>query len=151
MTARISDLHIAREDALPTPQALHDELPCGDGEAAAIRVNYGIQRVRGGGMAVRNIACLPALVGAWRQPAGGIQLSSSASFPTNRPALQRPDLLAGRTPRTINMTTIGDDLLRESAPDFGPKIEAVRRFISSFAVSCTTTFRRSCSSRVRSA
>jgi anaerobic selenocysteine-containing dehydrogenase len=81
--------------------------------------------VRGGGMAVRNIACLPALVGAWRQPAGGIQLSSSASFPTNRPALQRPDLLAGRTPRTINMTTIGDDLLRESAPDFGPKIEAV--------------------------
>ena len=95
------------------------------GEAAAIRINYGIQRVRGGGMAVRNIACLPALVGAWRLPAGGIQLSTSASFPTNRPALQRPDLLAGRTPRTINMTTIGDDLLREASPEFGPKIEAV--------------------------
>ncbi|WP_306394454.1 molybdopterin-containing oxidoreductase family protein [Telluria beijingensis] len=96
-----------------------------NGEAAAIRVNYGIQRVRGGGMAVRNITCLPALVGAWRLPAGGIQLSTSASFPTNRPALQRPDLLAGRTPRTINMTTIGDDLLKEASPDFGPKIEAV--------------------------
>jgi len=95
------------------------------GEAAAIRINYGIQRVRGGGMAVRNIACLPALVGAWRLPAGGIQLSTSASFPTNRPALQRPDLLAGRTPRTINMTTIGDDLLKEASPEFGPKIEAV--------------------------
>ena len=95
------------------------------GEAAAIRVNYGIQRVRGGGMAVRNITCLPALVGAWRLPAGGIQLSTSASFPTNRPALQRPDLLAGRTPRTINMTTIGDDLLTDASPAFGPKIEAV--------------------------
>jgi anaerobic selenocysteine-containing dehydrogenase len=95
------------------------------GEAVAIRVNYGVQRVRGGGMAVRNIACLPALVGAWRHAAGGILLSSSGSFPTNRVALQRPDLLNGRTPRTINMTTIGDDLLRESAPDFGPKIEAV--------------------------
>ncbi|MDY0964487.1 molybdopterin oxidoreductase family protein [Massilia sp. CFBP9026] len=95
------------------------------GEAAAIRVNYGIQRVRGGGMAVRNITCLPALVGAWRLPAGGIQLSTSASFPVNRPALQRPDLLAGRTPRTINMTTIGDDLLRQASPEFGPKIEAV--------------------------
>lgn len=95
------------------------------GEAAAIRVNYGIQRVRGGGMAVRNITCLPALVGAWRLPAGGIQLSTSASFPTNRPALQRPDLLGGRTPRTINMTTIGGDLLREASPEFGPKIEAV--------------------------
>jgi len=96
-----------------------------NGEPAAIRVNYGIQRVRGGGMAVRNITCLPALVGAWRQPAGGIQLSTSASFPVNRPALQRPDLLAGKTPRTINMTTIGDDLLTDASPAFGPKIDAV--------------------------
>jgi len=95
------------------------------GDPVAIRVNYGLQRVRGGGMAVRNIACLPALVGAWRHAAGGIQLSSSGTFPANRAALQRPDLLAGRKVRTINMSTIGDDLLRDSAPDFGPKIEAV--------------------------
>jgi anaerobic selenocysteine-containing dehydrogenase len=95
------------------------------GEGAAIRMNYGLQRVRGGGMAVRNIACLPALVGAWRHKAGGVQLSTSGSFPANRPFLQRPDLLSGRMPRTINMTTIGDDLLREASPAFGPKIEAV--------------------------
>jgi anaerobic selenocysteine-containing dehydrogenase len=95
------------------------------GEPVAIRMNYGVQRVRGGGMAVRNIACLPALVGAWRHAAGGAQLSTSGSFPANRAALQRPDLLQGPLQRTINMNTIGDDLLRESAPDFGPKIEAV--------------------------
>jgi anaerobic selenocysteine-containing dehydrogenase len=95
------------------------------GEPVAIRTNYGVQRVRGGGMAVRNIACLPALVGAWRHPAGGIQLSTSGSFPANRMALQRPDLLAGRKPRTINMTTIGDDLLKGASPEFGPKVEAV--------------------------
>ena len=95
------------------------------GEGAAIRMNYGLQRVRGGGMAVRNIACLPALVGAWRHKAGGVQLSTSGSFPANRPFLQRPDLLAGRMARTINMTTIGDDLLKEASPEFGPKIEAV--------------------------
>jgi anaerobic selenocysteine-containing dehydrogenase len=95
------------------------------GEPVAIRVNYGVQRVRGGGMAVRNIACLPALVGAWRHAAGGILLSTSGSFPANRHALQRPDLLAGRRPRTINMTTIGDDLLKETSPEFGPKVEAV--------------------------
>jgi anaerobic selenocysteine-containing dehydrogenase len=95
------------------------------GEGAAIRMNYGLQRVRGGGMAVRNIACLPALVGAWRHKAGGVQLSTSGSFPANRPALQRPDLLAGRAPRTINMTTIGDDLLKDASPEFGPKVEAV--------------------------
>ncbi len=95
------------------------------GEAVAIRLNYGVQRVHGGGMAVRNIACLPALVGAWRQPAGGILLSSSDSFAKDMQALQRPDLLQGRAPRTINMSTIGDDLLRESSAEFGPKIAAL--------------------------
>jgi anaerobic selenocysteine-containing dehydrogenase len=94
------------------------------GEAVSIRVNYGVQRVHGGGMAVRNIACLPALVGAWRHAAGGVQLSSSDSFPKNSRALQRPDLLP-HWPRTINMSTIGDDLLRKASPQFGPKIEAL--------------------------
>lgn len=94
------------------------------GDPVAIRINYGLQRVRGGGMAVRNICCLPALVGAWRHAAGGVQLSSSDTFPKNSAALQRPDLL--QTPvRTINMSTIGDELLRETSPQFGPKIEAV--------------------------
>ncbi len=94
---------------------------------AAIRLNYGMQRVRGGGNAVRLIALLPCLTGAWRQPAGGLLLSSSGWFKQVRDdaALQRPDLLGQHAPRTINMSTIGDDLLRESSPEFGPKIEAL--------------------------
>ncbi len=92
---------------------------------AAIRLNYGMQRVRGGGNAVRAIACLPALIGAWRHAAGGLLLSSSGVFPVDRRALQRPDLLAGRTPRTLNMSTIGDDLLRSGSPGFGPRVEAL--------------------------
>ena len=92
---------------------------------AAIRLNYGMQRVRGGGNAVRAITCLPALTGAWRHRAGGALLSSSGTFPVDRAAMQRPDLLAGRRPRTINMSTIGDDLLRAASPAFGPKIEAL--------------------------
>ncbi|MEP6722337.1 MAG: molybdopterin oxidoreductase family protein [Variovorax sp.] len=83
---------------------------------AAIRLNYGMQRVRGGGNAARAIACLPALVGAWRHRAGGLLLSASGHFPVDRAALQRPDLLAGRTPRTINMSTIGDALLDTANP-----------------------------------
>ena len=94
------------------------------GEPVAIRMNYGVQRVHGGGMAVRNIACLPALVGAWRHAAGGVQLSASGTFKKNLAGLQRPDLLA-KQPRTINMVTIGDDLLRPASPDFGPQIKAV--------------------------
>jgi anaerobic selenocysteine-containing dehydrogenase len=95
------------------------------GEPAAIRMNYGMQRVHGGGNAVRLIASLPALIGAWRQRAGGVLLSSSGSFPVNKAALQRPDLLAGKTPRSINMSTIGDDLLRAASAEFGPVIEAL--------------------------
>jgi anaerobic selenocysteine-containing dehydrogenase len=54
-------------------------------------------------------------------------LSSSGWFARARRDawLQRPDLLAGRPVRTINMSTIGDDLLRESSPEFGPRIQAV--------------------------
>ena len=96
-----------------------------NGQPAAIRMNYGLQRVHGGGNAVRLIACLPALIGAWRHRAGGVLLSSSGAFPVQRATLQRPDLLAGRTPRSINMVTIGDDLLRPTSPEFGPAIEAV--------------------------
>ena len=97
----------------------------GTTQPAAIRLNYGMQRVRGGGNAVRAVACLPALTGAWRHRAGGALLSSSGMFPVDRAAVQRPDLLAGRTPRTINMSTIGDDLLRDASPAFGPRIEAL--------------------------
>jgi len=93
---------------------------------AAIRLNYGMQRVRGGGNAVRLIALLPCLTGAWRHPAGGLLLSSSGWFvPYKNAAIERPDLLAGRSPRWINMSTIGDDLLRDSSPEFGPRIEAL--------------------------
>ncbi len=98
----------------------------GTTQPAAIRLNYGMQRVRGGGNAVRLVALLPCLTGAWRHRAGGLLLSSSGWFKRYKnPSLERPDLLAGRRPRTINMSTIGDDLLRESSPAFGPKIEAL--------------------------
>jgi len=96
-------------------------------QPAAIRLNYGMQRVHGGGTAVRAVALLPVLVGAWRQAAGGLLLSSSGWFKgVRRDAwLQRPDLLGERRPRTVNMSTIGHDLLREASPEFGPRIEAV--------------------------
>jgi anaerobic selenocysteine-containing dehydrogenase len=99
----------------------------GTTQPAAIRLNYGMQRAAGGGNAVRLIALLPCLIGAWRHRAGGLLLSASGWFKSVRgdAALQKPELLAGRRPRTINMTTIGDDLLREASPAFGPKIEAL--------------------------
>jgi anaerobic selenocysteine-containing dehydrogenase len=82
---------------------------------AAIRLNYGLQRHAGAGNAVRAIACLPALTGSWRDPAGGALLSSSGTYPVDNRALERPDLIRG-TPRIINMSAIGDALLDAADP-----------------------------------
>jgi anaerobic selenocysteine-containing dehydrogenase len=110
---------------IPAQQIIDLARAYGTTRPAAIRLNYGMQRVRGGGNAVRAVACLPALVGAWRHRAGGMLLSSSGHFPIQRAALHRPDLLASRTPRLINMISIGDDLQRDTSPAFGPRIEAL--------------------------
>ncbi len=86
---------------------------------AAIRLNYGVQRTHGGANAVRAVASLPALVGAWRDPAGGLLLSSSGMLPLTPQRHTRPDLMPGwpaRPPRTINMVRIGDALLGADPP-----------------------------------
>ena len=83
---------------------------------SALRINYGLNRHAGAGMAVRTIACLPALTGAWRHPGGGLLLSTSGTFPVDNAALERPDLITPGT-RTLNMSQIGRILLdRELAP-----------------------------------
>jgi anaerobic selenocysteine-containing dehydrogenase len=94
-------LNLAREYAATRP--------------AAIRVNYGLQRHAGGGMAIRTIACLPALVGAWREAAGGVVLSTSDFYSFDHQALERPDLLRG-SPRTINQSALGDALTSARPP-----------------------------------
>ncbi|MDQ5850376.1 MAG: molybdopterin oxidoreductase family protein, partial [Pseudomonadota bacterium] len=83
---------------------------------AAIRLNYGMQRHSGGGLAARTIACLPALVGAWREAAGGIVLTTADFYGFDHAALERADLLAGRRPRVINHSKLGDALTSAEPP-----------------------------------
>ena len=98
----------------------------GRARAGFIRVNYGLQRHFGGGMAVRTIACLPAVAGHWRSPAGGVQLSTSAHFRFDQQRVQMPELVpGGRTPRTINMIRLGDALTLTDAGAGGPPVRAL--------------------------
>jgi anaerobic selenocysteine-containing dehydrogenase len=83
---------------------------------AAIRLNYGMQRHAGGGIAARTVACLPALVGAWRDAAGGIVLTTADFYKFDHAALERPDLLAGRRPRVINQSKLGEALNSAEPP-----------------------------------
>ncbi len=99
---------------------------------ALIRLNYGMQRHGGGGMAVRAITCLPALIGAWRRPGGGALLSTSKSYPFDVNALERPDLIPPGT-RTINMTQLAEALLGELP---GPPVKAMYVYNSNPAAVC---------------
>ncbi|MFM7274495.1 MAG: molybdopterin-dependent oxidoreductase [Gammaproteobacteria bacterium] len=94
---------------------------------AAIRLNYGMQRVAGGGNAVRLVALLPCLTGAWRERGGGVLLSASgwAAGVIDAAALERPDLMPSPAPRTINMSAIGDALNQPGDAAFGPRVEAL--------------------------
>ncbi|MEO6443707.1 MAG: molybdopterin oxidoreductase family protein [Gemmatimonadaceae bacterium] len=95
----------------------------GRAKAAFVRINYGLQRHAGGGMAVRTIACLPAVAGHWRRPGGGVQLSTSGNFHFNTASLERPDL--SPPVRTINMIRLGEALNTPDAGVGGPPVRAL--------------------------
>ena len=86
---------------------------------SVIRLNYGVQRSEGGGMATRAITMLPCITGGWKEVGGGLQLSTSGSFGLNAAGLKRPDLMnsaLGREARTINMVELGRVLNIENNP-----------------------------------
>lgn len=89
---------------------------------AAIRTLVGAEHHRQGGMFFRTLACLPALTGAWRHRGGGMCRSVGAyqAAAIDEAAFTRPDLLAGRTPRSINMSRLG-----EALHDADPAIHAM--------------------------
>ncbi|MCZ2344286.1 MAG: molybdopterin-dependent oxidoreductase [Bacteroidales bacterium] len=91
------------------------------GGPALIRVNYGLQRHGGGGMAVRTICCLPAITGDWRYPGGGALLSTSLTYPFDDAFLQRPNLIRPGT-RTVNMIQLAEALHGELP---GPPVQAL--------------------------
>jgi len=99
-------------------------------QPAAIRVNYGVQRTDRGGSAVRAIAALPVLTGAWQHEGGGLQLTTSGAFQLNSQALERPDLQnaspLGRQARVVNMSHLGQALLEFNQPELNqPPVKAL--------------------------
>ncbi len=90
-------------------------------QPSLIRLNYGMQRHRGGGMAVRTISCLPAIIGSWRHHGGGALLSTSGTYDFAMEKLTRPDLVPPGT-RTVNMNQLGEALASELP---GPPVRAL--------------------------
>ena len=102
----------------------------GESGPAVIRLNYGIQRSENGGTAARAVCMLPLLTGAWKYKGGGLQLSTSGSFPFNDNLLQMPELMKasalGRAARVINMSLLGQALTTlGTKPGDGPPVKAL--------------------------
>ena len=91
---------------------------------AAIRTLIGAEHHENGAMLYRTMAVLPALVGAWQDRGGGLARSvgSWQDALVDSVALGRPDLLAGRTPRELNMSRLGEAL---TDPSLDPPVAAL--------------------------
>jgi len=83
--------------------------------APFIALGSGLCRYGNGAMTVRAITCLPALVGAWGKPGGGLlaSISSGSAFVMSR--VTREDFLQEST-RVVNMNQLGYALTELSKP-----------------------------------
>jgi anaerobic selenocysteine-containing dehydrogenase len=90
---------------------------------AAIRVLIGMEHHEHGAMMFRTVACLPGLVGAWRDLGGGLTRSMFAYWneALNLSALARPDL-EDSSIRSFNMARLGEVL---TDPDLDPPVAAL--------------------------
>lgn len=91
----------------------------------AIQVHIGMEKHRQGGMTFRTIACLPALVGAWREAGGGLVYGSGGLFEQAVPWARLTD--AGdrggdSLPRSISMSQLGRAL---TDPRLDPPVSAL--------------------------
>lgn len=80
------------------------------GAPSYIRIGNGLQHHDNGGMAVRTIACLPALTGHWAVQGGGAIKGNGGYSAFNAQQVERPDLLPDPSVRTINMNRLGEAL-----------------------------------------
>ncbi len=91
-------------------------------QPSVVRIGVAVERHAGGGQTVRALACLPALVGSWRRPGGGILQLPIWAFPIDWGSALRPDLIAPGT-RVLNQWRLGPALAGEM--DLDPPIQSL--------------------------
>jgi anaerobic selenocysteine-containing dehydrogenase len=89
---------------------------------AAIQVHIGLEKHQHGGMIYRSVACLPALVGAWREAGGGLYSDTSALFHESMNLGAMSSTGEERPTRSINMVQLGQAL---TDVDLDPPVKAM--------------------------
>jgi anaerobic selenocysteine-containing dehydrogenase len=84
-------------------------------KAPFIRLGSGLSRYGNGAMTVRTISCLPAAIGSWTKPGGGIFLSTSTGGAFPLQSVIREDFMA-TMPRLVSMNQLGSALTELDNP-----------------------------------
>src|SRR6185312_6412784 len=105
----------------------------GDAKKSFIRLGWGMTRFAHGGQALRTVALLPGVTGAYGRYGGGALLATAASFELNYNAVRKPSGPAAT--RTINHNRLGEALLE--AKD--PPISALFIAANNPAITCPDT------------
>ena len=101
-----SPARVAELTGVPAAAIINMARVYGRARAPFIRIGHGFSRHRQGGLAVRLIASLPALVGAYGKCGGGALQSSGSGSAVKLESVTRPDLR--RKPvRELNMVQLG--------------------------------------------
>ncbi len=83
--------------------------------APYIQLGSGLSRYSNGAMTVRAITCLPAVVGAWAKPGGGLFASTSTGAALPMQCVTREDFIK-KPARAINMNQLGQVLNESGEP-----------------------------------
>src|SRR5277367_6321531 len=86
----------------------------GGAKASFIRIGEGMTRLSGGGQALRSVALLPGVTGAYSRPGGGSLLYTGDYFELNYDAVCKPSGPAAA--RTVNHLRLGQALLEMTDP-----------------------------------
>jgi anaerobic selenocysteine-containing dehydrogenase len=86
----------------------------GRARAPYIRIGFGMSRSSQGGQAIRAVACLPGVVGAYAKRGGGALLATAAGFGFSFEAVRRPSGPAAT--RLVNHSLLGQALLEMRDP-----------------------------------
>jgi anaerobic selenocysteine-containing dehydrogenase len=84
-------------------------------KAPFIRLGSGLTRYGNGAMTVRTISCLPAAVGAWGKPGGGIFIGTSTGGAFPLQTVTWEDFMEG-APRLVSMNQLGGALTELAGP-----------------------------------
>src|SRR5229473_3158630 len=88
----------------------------GGAERSFIRLGEGMTRLARGGEALRAVALLPGVTGAYGRRGGGALLLTTAIYELNFDALRNPTGAAAEAARTVNHLRLGDALLTFEDP-----------------------------------